>query len=148
MNKYILAVFFVFFSPLQVESKFKEVAFRMRDYEIELYNRWEAETTQTLPVLMKRNLLIMVNSAGTVYEDFIQPNPVRCSDRETYLLAVRKRWSKLISVSLYSIATMYLNQCFEMTLILLCMHMAVIADCSGLSEGCGKGCALFCELCP
>ncbi|XP_056113379.1 dynein axonemal heavy chain 10 [Rhinichthys klamathensis goyatoka] len=57
-----------------VESKFLEVALRMRDYEVELYNHWKAETTETLPLLMKRNVLIMVNSAGTVYEDSIQPN--------------------------------------------------------------------------
>lgn len=83
---------------MQVESKFIEVALRMRDYEVELYNHWKAEINQTLPLLMKRSVLIMVNSTGTVYVDSIQPNTVRCSDRETCLLAVRKRWSKLIMV--------------------------------------------------
>lgn len=84
------------FFPLQVESKFIEVALRMRDYEMELYNHWKAKIIQTLPLLMKRSLLIMVNSTGTVYS--IQPNTVRCSDWETCLLALRKRWSKLIMV--------------------------------------------------
>lgn len=78
-----------------MESKFIEVALRMRDYEVELYNRWKAEINQTLPLLMKRSVLIMVNSTGTVS---IHPNTVRCSERETCLLAVRKRWSKLIMV--------------------------------------------------
>lgn len=96
MNTDILTVFYFF--PLQVESKYLEVILRMRGYEEELYNDWKAETTQTLPLLMKRSVLIRVNSDGTVYEDFIQPNAVRCSDRETCLLAVRKRWSKLIIV--------------------------------------------------
>lgn len=81
-----------------MESKFIEVALRMRDYEMELYNHWKAEINQTLPLLMKRSVLIMVNSTGTVYVDSIQPNTVRCSDRETCMLAVRKRWSKLIMV--------------------------------------------------
>ncbi|XDV20914.1 hypothetical protein PO909_026119, partial [Leuciscus waleckii] len=57
-----------------VESKYVEVVLRMRGYEEELYNHWKAETTQTLPLLMKRSVLIIVNSAGTVYEDSIQPN--------------------------------------------------------------------------
>lgn len=78
---------FLFFI-LQVVSKFLEAAVCMRDYEVELFNQWKAETTQTLPLLMKRSVLIMVDSAGTVCVDTSQPNNVRCSG---CLSAVRKR---------------------------------------------------------
>uniref|UniRef100_A0A8C1QBG0 Dynein heavy chain 10, axonemal-like n=1 Tax=Cyprinus carpio TaxID=7962 RepID=A0A8C1QBG0_CYPCA len=57
-----------------VVSKFLEVAMRMRDYEVELFNQWKAETNQTLSLLMKRNVLIMVNSPGAVCVDSTQLN--------------------------------------------------------------------------
>ncbi|XP_067295015.1 dynein axonemal heavy chain 10 isoform X2 [Pseudorasbora parva] len=57
-----------------VESKFSEVSSRMRKYEEELFNHWEAETILTLPLLMKGSVLIMVDSARTVYENSIQSN--------------------------------------------------------------------------
>lgn len=57
-----------------VVSKFLEVAMRMRDYEVEHFNQWKAETNQTLPLLMKRSVLIMVNSAGAVCVDSTQLN--------------------------------------------------------------------------
>lgn len=79
------------FFILQVVSKFLEVAMRMRDYETELFNQWKAETNQTLSLLMKRSVLIMVNSAGAVCVDTTQLNTVRCSDRESYQSDVRKR---------------------------------------------------------
>ncbi len=49
---------------------------RMRDYETELFNQWKAETNQTLSLLMKRSVLIMVNSAGAVCVDSTQLNTV------------------------------------------------------------------------
>ncbi|XP_009299843.1 dynein axonemal heavy chain 10 [Danio rerio] len=52
-----------------VESKFIEVASRMRQYEVDLYNKWKADTNQTLPILMRKSLLVMVNSYGTVCAD-------------------------------------------------------------------------------
>lgn len=35
-----------------------------------------------------------------------------------------------------------------MTLMLLCVNMAVIAGCSGVRKGFGKGCVLLCQFCP
>uniref|UniRef100_A0A672KU77 Dynein heavy chain 10, axonemal-like n=1 Tax=Sinocyclocheilus grahami TaxID=75366 RepID=A0A672KU77_SINGR len=61
-----------------VVSKFLEVAMRMRDYEVELFNQWKAETNQTLSLLMKRSVLIMVNSAGAVCVDSTQLNTDVC----------------------------------------------------------------------
>ncbi|XP_052412947.1 dynein axonemal heavy chain 10 [Carassius gibelio] len=55
-----------------VVSKFLEVAMRMRDYELELFNQWKIETNQTLSLLMKRSVLIMVNSPGAVCVDSTQ----------------------------------------------------------------------------
>lgn len=82
MNENVLTVFLFFI--LQVVSKFLEVAMRMRDYEVELFNQWKAETNQTLSLLMKRNVLIMVNSPGAVCVDSTQLNTVCCKARERW----------------------------------------------------------------
>lgn len=38
----------------------------MKEYEQKKYERWRDETEQSLPLLMKRTLLVMVNSSGVV----------------------------------------------------------------------------------
>ena len=50
----------------QAKAKYLEVGMRMRDYEVKKYERWREETEQSLPLLMKRNLLVMETSKGTV----------------------------------------------------------------------------------
>ncbi|XP_035641685.1 dynein axonemal heavy chain 10 [Oncorhynchus keta] len=48
------------------KAKYLEVGIRMKEYEQKKYERWRDETEQSLPLLMKRTLLVMVNSSGVV----------------------------------------------------------------------------------
>ncbi|XP_017580699.2 dynein heavy chain 10, axonemal [Pygocentrus nattereri] len=52
-----------------VKAKYLEVGIRMRDYEIKKYECWREATEQTLPQLMKRTLLLMLNSSGVACAD-------------------------------------------------------------------------------
>ncbi|XP_051514176.1 dynein axonemal heavy chain 10 [Myxocyprinus asiaticus] len=53
-------------------AKYLEVARRVRDYEINIYDCWFAETEQALPLLMKRSLLLIVNKAGVGTERHVE----------------------------------------------------------------------------
>ncbi|KAI7812536.1 putative dynein heavy chain 10 [Triplophysa rosa] len=57
-----------------VKAKYAEVASRMRDYEMQRYLHWKAETEKALPVLLKKTVLLMVNSDGVVCADFTKPD--------------------------------------------------------------------------
>lgn len=49
----------------------------MRDYEMQRYLHWKAETDRSLPLLLKKTVLLMVNSDGVVCADFTKPDTVR-----------------------------------------------------------------------
>uniref|UniRef100_A0A8C9TU55 Dynein axonemal heavy chain 10 n=1 Tax=Scleropages formosus TaxID=113540 RepID=A0A8C9TU55_SCLFO len=51
------------------KAKYLEVGRSMKDYEVKKYERWREETEQNLPLQMKRNLLVVRNSAGAVIAD-------------------------------------------------------------------------------
>lgn len=51
---------------IQAKAKYLEVGMRMRDYEVEKYDRWREDTEQKLPLLMKRTLLVVVTSSGVI----------------------------------------------------------------------------------
>ncbi|KAM6964967.1 dynein axonemal heavy chain 10 [Aplochiton taeniatus] len=51
------------------KAKYLEVGMRMKDYEVKKYECWKEETEHTLPLLMKRTLLAVVNSLGVVVGD-------------------------------------------------------------------------------
>ncbi|XP_056602848.1 dynein axonemal heavy chain 10 isoform X1 [Triplophysa dalaica] len=57
-----------------VKAKYTEVASRMRDYEMQRYLHWKAETDRSLPLLLKKTVLLMVNSGGVVCADFTKPD--------------------------------------------------------------------------
>lgn len=59
-----------------MNAKYAEVASRMRDYETQHYFHWKAETEKALPLLLKKSVLLMVNSAGVVCADFTKPDTV------------------------------------------------------------------------
>ena len=61
--------FCLFHLLLQVKAKYLEVGMRMRDYEVKKYERWRDETEQSLPLLMKRTLLTVINGAGGISVD-------------------------------------------------------------------------------
>ncbi|CAL8247788.1 unnamed protein product [Merluccius merluccius] len=48
----------------EAKAKYLEVGMRMRDYELQKYEHWREETEKILPLLMKRNILVLsANSA-------------------------------------------------------------------------------------
>ncbi|KAL7391500.1 hypothetical protein ABVT39_010104 [Epinephelus coioides] len=44
------------------KDKYTEIAVKFRDYEVKKYEHWLAETECTLPLLMKKHLLVMITS--------------------------------------------------------------------------------------
>ncbi|KAG5280454.1 hypothetical protein AALO_G00060150 [Alosa alosa] len=52
-----------------VKAKYLEVGMCMRDYEVKKYERWREETELSLPLLMKRTLLTVINCAEVISVD-------------------------------------------------------------------------------
>ncbi|CAL8251349.1 unnamed protein product [Boreogadus saida] len=50
----------------KAKAKYLEVGNRMREYELQKYERWRVETENILPLLMKRNILAVAGSAAAV----------------------------------------------------------------------------------
>lgn len=46
----------------KAKDKYTEIAVKFRDYEVKKYEHWLAETECTLPLLMKKHLLVMITS--------------------------------------------------------------------------------------
>ncbi|XP_076854099.1 dynein axonemal heavy chain 10 [Brachyhypopomus gauderio] len=51
------------------KARYLAVGVRMRDYEVEKYERWREETERTLPQLMSRALLLLLDASGAVCTD-------------------------------------------------------------------------------
>ena len=52
------------YCSVKAKAKYLEVGMRMRDYELQKYEHWREETEKILPLLMKRNILVVsANSA-------------------------------------------------------------------------------------
>ena len=54
------------FCSFKAKAKYLEVGKRMREYELQKYERWRVETENILPLLMKRNILAVARSAAAV----------------------------------------------------------------------------------
>ncbi|XP_048858906.1 dynein axonemal heavy chain 10 [Brienomyrus brachyistius] len=73
------------------KQKYLEVGMKMKEYEVEKHERWQEETKQIVPLLMKRTILITRNSSETDTRDPAAPElilPVGDQDvkRDVYFL--------------------------------------------------------------
>ncbi|TRY94050.1 hypothetical protein DNTS_011956 [Danionella cerebrum] len=57
-----------------VEARFLEMGTHIKQYEADLFVNWTAKINASLPLLMTKGLLRMVNSAGTALSDSANPN--------------------------------------------------------------------------
>lgn len=58
----------------QATDKYEGLALKLRDYELQKYGRWKAETESRLPLLMKRPLLAVITSEGHTQHDWVGIN--------------------------------------------------------------------------
>ncbi|KAL2092820.1 hypothetical protein ACEWY4_012618 [Coilia grayii] len=87
-----------------VKAKYLEVGMGMRDYEVKKYESWREETELSLPLLMKRTLLTIINNgeAVTVDSDVVAPGPERDLERGVrYMVNFAPELKEIISETKY-----------------------------------------------
>lgn len=55
----------------QAKDKYVEMAVKIKDYEEKKYEYWMAETERSLPLLMKKTLLVMITSKNQIQAELV-----------------------------------------------------------------------------
>ncbi|CAL8343019.1 unnamed protein product [Lota lota] len=86
----------------EARAKYLEVGKRMRDYELQKYERWRVETENILPLLMKRNILVASASSADAGGSHDPSTREVCLDRNvTYHLNFAPEIKEIISETMY-----------------------------------------------
>ncbi|KAG8456021.1 hypothetical protein GDO86_001999 [Hymenochirus boettgeri] len=88
-----------------VKAKYLEVARKMKEYEDKKYETWKENTEQTLPLLLKRSLLIKVHNSGVIVQGDTQLSEMTVVQNEVDTEDKNVRYSVNFATELWEIIT-------------------------------------------